>query len=737
MRNIFFLACGTVALDCCALTVQLVPYHEYCGNANGWIDCQVSGGVPPYTFEWSNAETTEDIYSLTAGTYSVTVTDFQGTEVVQQTTVLAYTAYPAYEDPVQLAFCVDGLGESTAHAVVDNTGLSEYFLNEGIPVAWPLTYFGGVIAEEYMEGIGTYTLIQGNIVPGAIYQVSYTDATGCPGTIELQNGYEVQWPMISVLDVQGACSSGGNGSIQVALTEEGNQQMTELELRRADHSFVTKRLVGYQATQEQFTALLPGDYWLVQRIRSLGTSFMGAQLRGLCGDSIMVNVPDLGGGCGNVNGTVYMDYDQDCFMDFAETRVPGALLEFQPGPYYTTTNASGGYSINLPVGNYTVQQLATDVAQTCPPPLSPVAVSGAQTMNVGDTSLVPLDAQVMMSSGAARPGFELRYAIAQANLTPATTGIMSTVFTFDPVVSFLGAVPTPSNVNGNVLTWDQTALGAFAEGTIQVRLQIPPDVGLIGSVLSASVTLSTTNNDADLSNNVVNTNVTVTGSFDPNGKVASTSSGFSNELYYIDEDEWVNYTLRFQNTGTDTAFTVIVTDTLPEMLDPSTVVWGANSHACLRSLTGQGVVKFIFPNILLPDSNVNEPASHGFASFRIKPRLPILPGTTISNTANIFFDYNPPVITEPSVLVAEMSTAIPAPGSGQGPFLYPDPAEDHVVVLLTDGAAPLVQLIANDGRRVEVPVERNGRRLVLDLHGLADGLYTVITSSGSARFIKR
>jgi uncharacterized protein (TIGR02145 family) len=67
---------------------------EY-GGSDGSIDITVSNGVPPYTYSWSNGESTEDINNLIAGTYTVTVTDSEAqtkTETIsiiepEQTTV--------------------------------------------------------------------------------------------------------------------------------------------------------------------------------------------------------------------------------------------------------------------------------------------------------------------------------------------------------------------------------------------------------------------------------------------------------------------------------------------------------------------------------------------------------------------------------------------------------------------------------------------------------------------------
>ncbi len=133
------------------------------------------------------------------------------------------------------------------------------------------------------------------------------------------------------------------------------------------------------------------------------------------------------------------------------------------------------------------------------------------------------------------------------------------------------------------------------------------------------------------------------GAYDPNDK-----QGFPvgyGASHYIRPGTEIEYLIRFQNTGTDTAFTVRVVDTLSAWLDPATVRPGASSHEYKFDLTGPGIVEFLFENILLPDSNVNESASNGFVKFSILPRTYAPLETVIENEAAIYFDFNDPVVT--------------------------------------------------------------------------------------------
>jgi len=134
-----------------------------------------------------------------------------------------------------------------------------------------------------------------------------------------------------------------------------------------------------------------------------------------------------------------------------------------------------------------------------------------------------------------------------------------------------------------------------------------------------------------------------TGSYDPNDKQGF-PLGYGSDNR-IRPGQALEYLIRFQNTGTDTAFTVQIRDTLSPWLDPATLRPGASSHPYTWSLSGPGVLTFRFDHILLPDSNVNLIGSQGFVSFKIDQRPGVPLETQILNSAAIYFDFNEPVIT--------------------------------------------------------------------------------------------
>jgi uncharacterized repeat protein (TIGR01451 family) len=423
--------------------------------------------------------------------------------------------------------------------------------------------------------------------------------------------------------------------------------------------------------------------------------------------------------------------DGDCRHDAGEVGIPNSVLAVEPGGNFILTRADGSFQLNLPNGNYTLTQTDPTLVPICPA-VQPVPFTITTTpvnIELANGSTQELDVEVWGNSSAARPGFD-HYLYARAsNLSPQQSGPVTLTITYDPALTYLNATPAPTSIAGNMLTWDWPAFGSFEDRSVNARFNIPAGVP-IGTVLSSSFTATNTLPE-DLTNNTVVHERTVTGSYDPNDKTAQTSSRVSNELYFIDSDEYIDYTIRFQNTGTDTAFTVVITDTLSTDYDMSSFQPGVCSHPCTVDFKAGRVVEWTFSDILLPDSNVNEAASHGLTSFRIKLNEPVLPGTEIENIANIYFDFNEPVITEPSVLVAEFSTGVAERG-GPSLLLMPNPTDGELQVQLPEQREQggVLRVRAMDGR-VVLEQKATGGRVQLDLSALGAGPYLLEWTSAS------
>jgi uncharacterized repeat protein (TIGR01451 family) len=240
--------------------------------------------------------------------------------------------------------------------------------------------------------------------------------------------------------------------------------------------------------------------------------------------------------------------------------------------------------------------------------------------------------------------------------------------------------------------------------------------------------------------------VTVTNAYDPNDKqVFPTGWGAAGN---VEPETEFTYKIRFQNTGTDTAFKVVLVDTLDAHLDISSLQIGVASHAYAFKVSGKGkpILTWTFKNILLPDSNTNEEKSHGFVNFSIRPKAGLALGTRLENYADIYFDFNDPVRTNttvntlwrptltPDVLDTVFVTATKKPLAEKDLSIYPNPTKGKLEVNVPE--AGMLQLFNTKGEAVLTTRLEEGQQ-VLNFSQLPKGLYLIQFRNSGGKVSKK
>jgi uncharacterized repeat protein (TIGR01451 family) len=228
-------------------------------------------------------------------------------------------------------------------------------------------------------------------------------------------------------------------------------------------------------------------------------------------------------------------------------------------------------------------------------------------------------------------------------------------------------------------------------------------------------------------NNVDTIKAIVVGAYDPNDKEVEPKGDIT-----ALPDKFT-YTVRFQNTGTDTAFNVVVRDTLSNVLNPLSIKPIAASHPYRFVLKENGIIEWHFNNILLPDSFRNERASHGFVKFSIEANKGISfnIGSKFENKAGIYFDYNSPIITNTARNTVIKLISKTNDLNEEKLFIYPNPAKDVLIVELEN--APLNNLpieIYNSLGQLLIKAQLNEKINTIKLNSFNSGVYFIKITNG-------
>jgi uncharacterized repeat protein (TIGR01451 family) len=273
---------------------------------------------------------------------------------------------------------------------------------------------------------------------------------------------------------------------------------------------------------------------------------------------------------------------------------------------------------------------------------------------------------------------------------------------------------------GSTVTWNLTSLSQL--NTLFSTLQIYCDsFATLGDTLCNLLYVSYTGvTDTNTSNDTFNICKIVSNSYDPNDKQVFPQNG---PLGLIENGEELFYLINFQNTGNDTAYDVVVVDTLSNDLNVNTFHLVDASHPVSVTWLPGNVINFRFEDIYLPDSTTNEALSHGHVAFKINAKTGLADGTQITNKVDIYFDFNPPITTNNTLNTIDIPTSVYNLTNGEiSAKVYPNPANNELVVMTQGIDKFSAQVYDIIGRLVASSVTNTGK-VVINTSGIANGMY--------------
>ena len=446
-------------------------------------------------------------------------------------------------------------------------------------------------------------------------------------------------------------------------------------------------------------------------------------------DTITTESIIVSSSCGSISGTVYNDLNNNCTFDSGE-ELPNISLGIYNGNQFAgwaSTDINGLYSFNVPSGNtYEVRVnssggIDAHFVPTCPPSGILTISNVPSTGNDFGVACPPdFDLQGSVHGWVFRPGFTASVCVYAFNqncnsptgqieitLSPNTTPL--------PDTSGIGYT-----INGNTVTYPISGPDYHWSFCIPVLVS---QTSQIGDSVCVQMNITPTAGDAHPENNTGTFCFAIRNSYDPNDKAVS-PAGVGMEGY-IRPNTDLTYTIRFQNTGNAEAINIYILDSLNSNLDPASVKVVGTSHDVVYSLLSGNIMRFTYDNINLADSNTSEPASHGYVSYTVRQLNNVPQLAEITNTAGIYFDFNPPIITNTTLNTVDQFLSVKTiNGFSSTVNIYPNPANQKCNLFFNDNRQRTISISNILGEEI-LRFSTYTDSYSLQTEKFAEGIYTV------------
>jgi len=354
----------------------------------------------------------------------------------------------------------------------------------------------------------------------------------------------------------------------------------------------------------------------------------------LCADPCENQISDY-----QITGLAYSDDNANGIQDEGELPLNNVLIKDLDNDFTVFTNVFGVYAIPVDPGVVNLQA-SISLGQWTNPEIDRtinIEIPCVPDVNFGfiPEGNSPLT-NISVNNTITRCDFETKFFITVENQNhEAINGIVE--FTFDPKTTFFSSDIIGLDVINNKATFPTGILPAFTPTTFVITLKMPG-----GSSVLPTLNFSTSLFEGDELLDTYFYSQELKCSYDPNDKrTFPDRPGDENPTL---KEDILEYTIRFQNNGNDTAFHVRLIDIIDPNIIKSSIRFINSSHPFEACLSNDSLI-MNFESIQLVDSMTNYEASQGYISFscNIDPNVAI--DTEISNIAEIFFDTNPPIGT--------------------------------------------------------------------------------------------
>jgi hypothetical protein len=303
-------------------------------------------------------------------------------------------------------------------------------------------------------------------------------------------------------------------------------------------------------------------------------------------------------------------------------------------------------------------------------------------------------------------------------------------------MNYVSAIPSIDSQSLNELRWNYVDLVPFETREIYFTMNInePTESDYpvnSGDLLVFDAFVRPTVGDETINDNYILIPQTVVNSFDPNDK-RCLEGDFIREASV---GEYVHYMIRFENTGTANAINVVVKDDIDtSKYDVSTISPLNASHDFVTRIQNTNEVEFIFENINLPFDDAN---NDGYITFKIKTLETLTIGDTFSNDAEIYFDFNFPIITNDYVTTVEDNLSVDDQELSAKVKIFPNPVGDKLFIT-SEVNIEKISIYDINGRLLKTVVfYGNETQRTIDLQQLAGGVYVIKFSSENGELTQK